>query len=111
MKAVLHAIGRPPDVLPFVALGARVHEVESAAEARKALAALAHDANTVIILSEEFAPAAQEAPDRLVIVSPGAKASARTALEVTRDLVSRSVGVDLIAKAKRTVRRDASVNR
>ncbi len=106
MSAALHAVGRTPDVLPFLALGARVHEAESAGEAEAAVASAAKEEGALIILSEEFAAAAEKAPGKLVLVSAGTKGSLRTAIEKTRDLVTRSVGVDLIARAKRTGRRN-----
>jgi hypothetical protein len=102
MKAVLHAVGRSSDVVPFVGLGARVHEVESAREALDVVKSVANEPDTVIILSEEFAAAAEGARDRLVVVLAGIRGSAQVALEKTRQLVSRSVGVDLVAKAERT---------
>ena len=106
MKVVLHAVGRTSDVLPFLAFGARVHEVESAEEAEEAVASAAKEGGALIILSEEFGPAAEKAPGGLVAVTPGVRGALRTALERTRELVTRSVGVDLIARAKRTGRRD-----
>ena len=106
MRAVLHAVGRSSDVLPFVALGSRVHEVESAREAEQAVRSAAGEEGALIIVSEEFAAAGKEARGKLVIVSPGVQGSLRSALEETRRLVTRSVGVDLIAKARRTGRKD-----
>jgi hypothetical protein len=102
MKVVFHAVGRSCDVVPFVGLGARVHEVESVREAHDVVKSVAGEPDAVIMLSEEFAGAAEAARDRLVIVLPGIRGSAHVALEKTRDIVCRSVGVDLVAKAERT---------
>jgi hypothetical protein len=67
--------------------------------------------SVLLLLSDEFAAAETEASSALVLVLPGIRAAAegglrRDPLEMTRELVSRSVGVDLIAKSKRMVRRD-----
>jgi len=110
MKAALHAIGRSAEIHPLLALGARLHEVESLAEARTAARELDQE-SVMLLLSDEFAEAETEAPTALVLVLPGALAAGaagvrRDPLEKTRELVSRSVGVDLIAKSKRMVRRD-----
>ena len=105
MNALLCAVGRPSDVLPYLALGARICEVESAEEAGEAVASAAKEGDVLIILSEEFAGAAEKAPGRPVLLAPGARGALHAALEETRDLVTRSVGVDLIAKAKRAGRR------
>lgn len=105
MNALLYAVGRPSDVLPYLALGARVCEVESAEEAGEAVASAAEEGDVLIILSEEFAAAAEKASGRPVLVAPGARGVLHAALEKTRELVKRSVGVDLIARAKGTGRR------
>ena len=99
MKVVLHAIGRSQDALPFAALGASVHEVQSDLEAVDAVKAAARQEGALILLSEEFAAAAEHAADRLVFISPGVRGATHFALEKTRELVTRSLGVDLIAKA------------
>jgi len=103
MRLSIHAVGRTPDVSPYLALGAAVHEVETDAAARDAVRAAA-GAGTLVILSEEFASAAAVARGALVFVAPGIAGSSGAAREKTRELVSRSVGVDLIAKADRTGR-------
>ena len=119
MKAALHAIGRSAEIHPLLALGAELHEVESLAEAR-AVARELDKESVMLLLSDEFAEAETEASAALVLVLPGLRASSaaeggvqpgaaglrRDPLEMTRELVSRSVGVDLIAKSKRMVRRD-----
>lgn len=105
MKAALHAIGRSAEIHPLLALGAQLHEVESLANAR-AVARELDKESVLLLLSDEFAEAETEASAALVLVLPGLRASSRDPLEMTRELVSRSVGVDLIAKSKRMVRRD-----
>ena len=105
MKAALHAIGRSAEIHPLLALGARLHEVESLDQAR-AVARELDQESVLLLLSDEFADAESEASAALVLVLPGTRAAARDPLEMTRELVSRSVGVDLIAKSKRMVRRD-----
>jgi len=105
MRAALHAVGRSADIHPLLALGARLHEVDSLQQAR-AVARELDQSSVLLLLSAEFAEAETEASAALVIVLPGAGASALGSLEKTRELVSRSVGVDLIAKSKRMVRRD-----
>ena len=106
MRASLHAVGRSADTLPFLALGAALHEVDSLEKARAAVRSLSAQPQSLILLSEEFAAAETEAPEGRVFVLPGVRGAKREALERTRELVSRSVGVDLIAKAKRMVRSD-----
>jgi len=119
MKAALHAVGRSAEIHPLLALGASLHEVDSLAEAQAAARELDQE-SVMLLLSDEFAEAESEAPKALVLVLPGTRAPGsaeggaqpgaaglrRDPLEKTRELVSRSVGVDLIAKSKRTVRRD-----
>jgi hypothetical protein len=105
MRAALHAIGRPWEVHPLLALGAQLHEVESLEQAFSAVSELDRE-SALLLLAAEFAEAETRAATALVIVLPGARAGGRDALEMTRELVSRSVGVDLIAKSKRMVRRD-----
>jgi vacuolar-type H+-ATPase subunit F/Vma7 len=104
MKLAIHAVGRAQDVFPFLALGAEIHEVSSEREAADAVRSLAREAGTLVLLSEEFARAAEAGRSGLVFVAPGAGGSLHTAIDKTRELVSRSVGVDLIAKADRTGR-------
>ncbi len=106
MRAVLHAVGRSTDMLPLLALGASLHEVDSLEQAQDMVRELDRQANILILLSQEFAEAEAQAAESLVVVLPGARPTARESLEKTRELVSRSVGVDLIAKSKRMVRRD-----
>jgi vacuolar-type H+-ATPase subunit F/Vma7 len=101
MKAVLHAIGRSRDILPYAAAGFSLHEVSSIDEARSAVEACA--AGSLVILSEEFAEAAEAAEAAegpLVVILPGVQESKHAALQKTRDLITRSIGVDLIAKAQ-----------
>jgi hypothetical protein len=105
MKAALHAIGRSAEIQPLLALGAQLHEVESIGQARAVARELDLE-SVLLLLSDEFAEVETEASVALVLVLPGTRASARDPLEMTRELVSRSVGVDLIAKSKRMVRRD-----
>ena len=105
MKAALHAIGRSAEIHPLLALGAQLHEVESLNQARAVAQELDRE-SVLLLLSDEFADAESEASAALVLVLPGTRAAARDPLEMTRELVSRSVGVDLIAKSKRMVRRD-----
>jgi hypothetical protein len=105
MKAALHAVGRSADIHPLLALGAELHEVESLEQARAAARELDRE-SVLLLLSDEFAEAETEASAALVLVLPGTRAAGRDPLEMTRELVSRSVGVDLIAKSKRMVRRD-----
>ena len=104
MRLSIHAVGRAQDVLPYLALGAELHEVDSEGDAVDAVREIARQTGTLVVLSEEFASAADAAGDQLVFVAPGAGASNRAAIEKTRELVTRSVGVDLIAKADRTGR-------
>jgi len=106
MKMSLHAVGRSQDILPFLALGAKIHEVEKASEADEAVKAAGKEAGALIILSEEFASAAEQAQGKLVFLSPGAQGSKKIAVERIREQVARSVGVDLIAKAGRKGRKD-----
>ncbi len=106
MRAALHAVGRSTDMLPLLALGASLHEVDSLAQAEETVRELDRQANILILLSQEFAGAEAQAAESLVVVLPGARPAAGDSLEKTRELVSRSVGVDLIAKSKRMVRRD-----
>ena len=105
MKAALHAIGRSAEIHPLLALGAELHEVESMPQARDAARELDRE-SVLLLLSDEFADAETEVSAALVLVLPGLRVSGRDPLEMTRELVSRSVGVDLIAKSKRMVRRD-----
>jgi hypothetical protein len=132
MKAALHAIGRSAEIQPLLALGASLHEVDSLDGAQAAARELNQE-SVMLLLSDEFAEAETEAPAALVLVLPGTRVPAeggppavegaaggpaegrphaaagrlrRDPLETTRELVSRSVGVDLIAKSKRMVRRD-----
>ncbi len=105
MKAALHAVGRSAEIHPLLALGAELHEVESIEQARAAARELDRE-SILLLLSDEFADAETEVSAALVLVLPGIQASKRDPLEMTRELVSRSVGVDLIAKSKRMVRRD-----
>jgi hypothetical protein len=110
MKAALHAVGRSAEIHPLLALGAELHEVESVEQARAVARELDRE-SVLLLLSDEFAAAETEAFSALVLVLPGIRAAAegglrRDPLEMTRELVSRSVGVDLIAKSKRMVRRD-----
>jgi len=86
--------------------------VESLNQARAVARELDRE-SVLLLLSDEFADAESEASAALVLVLPGTQAAAegglrpgRDPLEMTRELVSRSVGVDLIAKSKRMVRRD-----
>jgi hypothetical protein len=103
MKAILHAIGRPQDLLPFVALGARVHTVASLEEAEAAVRDVAGSSERVlVILSEEFYQAAKQAGKTLVFLSPGPHDPRRIALEQIREKISLSLGVDLIARAGRS---------
>jgi len=106
MRAALHAVGRSTDMLPLLALGASLHEVDSLAQAEEMVRELDRQANVLILLSQEFGAAEAQAAESLVVVLPGARPAARDSLEKTRELVSRSVGVDLIAKSRRMVRRD-----
>jgi hypothetical protein len=109
MKAALHAVGRSTDLLPLLALGASLHEVDSLEQARETVRELdrqSQQTSILVLLSEEFAAAEAEASASLAVVLPGRQTSGRDSLEKTRELVSRSVGVDLIAKSKRMVRRD-----
>jgi vacuolar-type H+-ATPase subunit F/Vma7 len=106
MRAVLHAVGRSTEMLPLLALGASLHQVDSLAQAEEAVRDLARQASILILLSQEFAQAEAQAAESLVVVLPGTMPAAGDSLEKTRELVSRSVGVDLIAKSKRMVRRD-----
>jgi hypothetical protein len=105
VKAALHAVGRSAEIHPLLALGAELHEVESIEQAR-AVARELDNERVLLLLSDEFADAETESHAALVLVLPGLRASIRDPLEMTRELVSRSVGVDLIAKSKRMVRRD-----
>ena len=105
MKAALHAIGRSAEIQPLLALGAELHEVQSLEQARSMVRELDRE-NVFLLLSDEFAEAEPAAAVALVLVLPGTRAAGRDPLEMTRELVSRSVGVDLIAKSKRMVRRD-----
>ncbi len=105
MKAALHAVGRSAEIHPLLALGAELHEVESIEQARAAARELDRE-SVLLLLSDEFADAETQVSTALVLVLPGLRASSRDPLEMTRELVSRSVGVDLIAKSKRMVRRD-----
>ncbi len=109
MKAALHAVGRSAEIHPLLALGAQLHEVETLNQARAVARELDRE-SVLLLLSDEFADAESEASAALVFVLPGIRAGAaglrRDPLEMTRELVSRSVGVDLIAKSKRMVRRD-----
>lgn len=105
MKAALHAVGRSAEIHPLLALGAELHEVESIDQARAVARELDRE-SILLLLSDEFAEAETEASAALVLVLPGIRPSSRDPLEMTRELVSRSVGVDLIAKSKRMVRRD-----
>lgn len=104
MRAALHAIGRTAEIHPLLALGAQLHEVESQEQALAAVGELDRE-SALLLLAAEFAAAESRASSALVIVLPGARAGGWDALEMTRELVSRSVGVDLIAKSKRMVRR------
>jgi hypothetical protein len=105
MKLAIHAVGRGQDILPYLALGAEIHEVDSEKAAMAAVKEITREAGTLVIVSEEFAVAAEVAPaERLVFVAPGAGGSLHTSIERTRALVTRSVGVDLIAKADGTGR-------
>lgn len=109
MKAALHAVGRSTDLLPLLALGASLHEVDSLEQARETVRGLdrqSGQAGILVLISEEFSEAEAEASQSLAVVLPGRRPSGRDSLEKTRELVSRSVGVDLIAKSKRMVRRD-----
>jgi len=99
MKVVLHAVGRSQDVLPYLAIGALVREVQNSQEAVEAVKAAARQEGALILLSEEFAAAGEYAAGALVFVSPGVRGAESVALEKTRELVTRSLGVDLIAKA------------
>jgi hypothetical protein len=105
MKAALHAIGRSGEIHPLLALGAELHEAESIEQARSAARELDRE-GVLLLLTDEFADAESEVSAALVLVLPGIGAVKRDPLEMTRELVSRSVGVDLIAKSKRMVRRD-----
>ncbi len=105
VKAALHAVGRSAEIHPLLALGAELHEVETLGEARAAARELDRE-SVLLLLTDEFADAETESQAALVLVLPGLRASTRDPLEMTRELVSRSVGVDLIAKSKRMVRRD-----
>lgn len=105
MKAALHAVGRSAEIHPLLALGAELHPVESIEQARAVARELDRE-SVLLLLADEFAQAESEAAAALVLVLPGLRASSRDPLEMTRELVSRSVGVDLIAKSKRMVRRD-----
>ncbi len=118
MRAALHAVGRSADILPLMALGAHLHEAETLEQAREVVRALTAEAgasaSVLILLSEEFAQAEGELPEEssaLLTVLPRAGSSSLASLEKTRELVSRSVGVDLIAKSKRMVQRDGRDNR
>jgi vacuolar-type H+-ATPase subunit F/Vma7 len=109
MRAALHAIGRSIDMLPLLALGASLHEVDSLQQAQETVRELdrqGEQLKVLILLSEQFAEAEAQATESLVVVLPGTRPSERDSLEKTRELVSRSVGVDLIAKSKRMVRKD-----
>jgi hypothetical protein len=105
VKAALHAVGRSAEIHPLLALGAELHPVESIEQARAVARELDRE-SVLLLLADEFAQAESEAAAALVLVLPGLRASSRDPLEMTRELVSRSVGVDLIAKSKRMVRRD-----
>jgi hypothetical protein len=119
VKATLHAVGRSAEIHPLLALGAELHEVGSIEQARAVARELDRE-SVLLLLSDEFAEAETEAAAALVLVLPGLRAAAegggqpgaaglrpsRDPLQMTRELVSRSVGVDLIAKSKRMVRRD-----
>jgi vacuolar-type H+-ATPase subunit F/Vma7 len=104
MKLAIHAVGRAQDILPYLTLGAELHEVDSASSAAEAVREAARGSVSLVIVSEEFADAADAAPGALTFVAPGIGGGGDAAVEKTRELVSRSVGVDLIAKADRTGR-------
>ncbi len=99
MKLAIHAVGRPEDVLPFLALGAQVHEAMDAAAAKALVHKLDEKPGTLILLTEEFGAAAAEAKQALVVVIAGAAGGTGETLDKVRNVVARSLGVDLIAKA------------
>jgi hypothetical protein len=105
MKAALHAIGRSAEIRPLLALGARLHEVESLAEAR-AVAGELDKESVLMLFSDEFAEAETVVSAALVLVLPGIRPSSRDPLEMTRELVSRSVGGTSL-QIERMVRRMA----
>lgn len=108
MNAALNAIGRSRDILPYLAAGAVLHEATTIDEARSALRqAVARGG--LVLLAEEFAAAQDAAPDAFVIVLPGVHESVHTALEKTREVITRSLGVDLIAKTESN--REGSIER
>lgn len=99
MRLAIHAVGRPEDVLPFLALGATVHEAMDLSSARAQVRTLDQKAGALVLLTEEFGPAAAEAKQALVVVLAGAAGGKGESLERVRNIVARSLGVDLIAKA------------
>lgn len=103
MKATLHAVGRTEDVAPYLALGAEVHEVTGPEEAARAVREATRSASLVLV-AEEFAGAAGPRAGSVVMVVPGVRESSKAAVNRMRELIARSVGVDLIAKAERTER-------
>ena len=99
MRLAIHAVGRPEDVLPFLALGAQAHEATDAAAAKALVKKLDSKPGTLILLAEEFSAAAASAQQALVVVIAGATGGTGETLEKVRNVVARSLGVDLIAKA------------
>ncbi len=104
MKLAVHAVGRGEEVLPFRALGAVLHEVATLEEARRAVRAAGREGEALVVLTDEFAPAREAAGRALVVVL--ATSGTGAALEEVRQLVARSVGVDLLDKALQSEKRD-----
>ena len=69
MNVVFHAVGRITDVMPYLVLGAVLHDVEDISGAEAAVRGLStEDPAVIIFLSEEFAAAAEKAKDILVFI-------------------------------------------
>lgn len=106
-KGRVHVIGGAQVILPFRAGGAVLRPAEDAAAVRKALEELAaQPAGSLVLLTEEAAALAPDAVREFeengahaVLVIPTLLKEKSAGLERMRQVIIRSVGVDLIARS------------
>lgn len=103
----VYVIGSAPVILPFRAGGAVLCQAEDAAGVVRALGEVAAQkaASLVLITEDAAAKAPEEVKDfedkavHALMVIPTRKTGKSVGMEMMREMIIRSVGVDLIARA------------
>jgi V/A-type H+-transporting ATPase subunit F len=104
--ARLVALGPAEEVVPYLAIGAELHEARGAAELAKALGELARDRSVaaVFLPESQAEPVASAVADfrarsgAALVVLPGSTGSQGLALAEMKSFLERAIGVDLISK-------------